>query len=98
MLHHAEYHRNISCIYLQTEATSARSVATSQISAFNMVFMYFNILPVQYIIHLIANVLTVEYNPINCICNNKYLFSSAPAICYGLYKPSSGQVTYKGID
>jgi hypothetical protein len=36
ILHPAEYHRNISCMYQQTEAFSSSGAATSQISAFKM--------------------------------------------------------------
>ena len=38
MLHPAEYHRNVICKYLQSEVTNANGVATSQISASNMVY------------------------------------------------------------
>ena len=48
-------------------------------------------LNVESLIYLIANLFTVEYNPINCAYNHKYLFCSAPAICYSFYKPSSSR-------
>ena len=41
MLHPAEYHRNISCIYLHAEETSASGAAASLISASRMVYDVF---------------------------------------------------------